>query len=106
MTETLKFVGVAVVGVVVGLLLTGQFGESDLGGVYSNVTHDFSQGISVDGTTIIDGRGNITSSGGDVVIGASGATGCITMRDSDDGGVSYVTVLNGTLTATSTVSCQ
>ena len=47
-----------IVGVIVGLLLSTMF-SSPVGGVYSNVTKDFSEGISVDGTTVIDGSGNI-----------------------------------------------
>lgn len=48
---------------------------------------------------------SVKTSGGDLYVGDSGATGCIVMQDSDDGGLSYVTILNGTLAATSTVSC-
>lgn len=48
---------------------------------------------------------SVKTSGGDLYIGESGSTGCIVMRDSDDGDVSYVTILNGTLTATNTASC-
>ena len=54
-----------IVGVIVGLLLSTMFlGGDNVGGVYSNVTKDFSEGISVDGTTIISGTGGITSTTG------------------------------------------
>lgn len=62
MTNYLKYAGVAIAGVVVGMLLSA--GGVNLGGVYSEVTKDFSQGISVDGTTIIDGSGAITATTG------------------------------------------
>jgi hypothetical protein len=48
---SLKQIGVWLVAVIVG--------GASFGGVYSNVQKDFSEGISVDGTVIIDGSGNI-----------------------------------------------
>ena len=115
-----------IVGVIVGLLLSTMF-SSPLGGVYNNVTNDFSEGISVDGTTIIDGSGNVSaatlSASGAVsltdTLGVTEATGTSTitvkataastggriiLEDSDGAGCSEFYVLNGTLT-TATVTC-
>ncbi len=53
MTDLKKKGGI--VGVIVALLL-GLFGGSTvLGGLYNNVTTDFSEGITVDGVSVIDG---------------------------------------------------
>jgi hypothetical protein len=49
--NTLKKIGVAIL-----VLLFGASGGAAFGGVYSNVAKDFSEGISVDGTTVIDGQ--------------------------------------------------
>ena len=77
-----------IVGVIVGLLLSTMF-SSPVGGVYSNVTKDFSEGISVDGTIVIDGSGNIdapiTSTTGTFsstlsVTGASTLTGVVSAQ--------------------------
>lgn len=65
-------------------------------------------------TSIFDVQGAIqildTNSTTTLFIGNSGATGsgCIVMGDSDDGGISYITVLNGVVSATTTQpsSCQ
>jgi len=55
-----------IVGVIVALLL-GLFGGNALGGVYSTVTQDFAQGISINGVTIFDGSGNLTIASGDTL---------------------------------------
>ena len=59
MTNKVKNILFVVAGVIVGLLFATMFGGSNVGGVYSNVIKDFSDGISVDGTVVIDGSGNI-----------------------------------------------
>ena len=61
MSNTIKTIGLVIAGVVVGVLLSGVFGssESNVGGRYNNVEVDFAEGISVDGTTVIDGSGNV-----------------------------------------------
>lgn len=51
-----KIFGVALAGVVVGLLLSGAQ-ESNLSGLYNNVAVDFSQGITVDGDQVLNGNG-------------------------------------------------
>lgn len=56
---TLKYFGLVIAGVIVGLLLSVVSGSTSFGGVYNNVTSDFSEGISVDGTVVIDGSGNV-----------------------------------------------
>ena len=78
-----------------------------LGGLVHNVQEDFSEGISVDGTEIINTSGQFT---GRLVasatpstypaIGTSTTPGCVIMGDTDAAGLSYTTVLNGTLTTT------
>lgn len=60
MTETIKTIGAGILGGLVVLLLSTVFApQTDLGGVYSNVIKEFSEGISVDGTVVIDGSGNV-----------------------------------------------
>jgi len=62
MTEHLKAMALVIAGAVIGLLVSAN--GVGFGGVYNNVANDFSEGITVDGTTIIDGTGNITSPDG------------------------------------------
>lgn len=60
MSETIKSVGLVLAGIVVGLLVAAVLnGGFTGGGVYSNVQKDFSEGITVDGTVVIDGNGNV-----------------------------------------------
>lgn len=56
MTNAVKNIGLVVAGVIVGVLFSVA---SPLGGVYSQTVQDFSEGISVDGTVVIDGDGNV-----------------------------------------------
>lgn len=73
MTEIQKYLGVAVGGVVIGLLATFLLGGASFGGVYNQVINEFRQGIKV-GTTnqfIIDSVGALTTTGG-LTIGATG----------------------------------
>ena len=86
MTNKIKNILFGVAGVIVGLLFATMFlGGENVGGVYSNVTKDFSEGISVDGTVVIDGSGNIdapiTSSTGTFSSTLS-VTGNVTMATS------------------------
>ena len=87
-----------IVGVIVGLLLSTMF-SSPLGGVYNNVTNDFSEGISVDGTIVIDGSGNIdapiTSTTGTFssTLGVTGITSLTdTLNVTEATGTSTITV--------------
>jgi len=87
-----------IVGVIVGLLLSTMF-SSPLGGVYNNVTNDFSEGISVDGTVVIDGSGNIdapiTSTTGTFssTLGVTGITSLTdTLNVTEATGTSTITV--------------
>ncbi len=87
-----------IVGVIVGLLLSTMF-SSPVGGVYSNVTKDFSEGISVDGTIVIDGSGNIdapiTSTTGTFssTLGVTGITSLTdTLNVTEATGTSTITV--------------
>jgi hypothetical protein len=52
----LKNIGIVLLGVVVGLLLGGAVQNRDIGGVYQTVSRDFSEGITVDGNTVITGN--------------------------------------------------
>ena len=87
MTDTLKAVGLVIAGAVIGLLVSASSGGT-FGGVYSNVTKDFSDGITVDGTVVIDGSGNvdapITSSSGTFSgdVSVSGGTVTLTTANS------------------------
>lgn len=54
-----KSIGIMFAGVVVGLLIASASQNAMFGGVYNNVIKDFAQGISVDGTVVIDGDGNV-----------------------------------------------
>ena len=87
-----------IVGVIVGLLLSTMF-SSPVGGVYNNVTNDFSEGISVDGTIVIDGSGNIdapiTSTTGTFssTLGVTGITSLTdTLNVTEATGTSTITV--------------
>lgn len=63
MTDTLKAVGLVIAGAVIGLLVSASSGGS-FGGVYNNVTPDFSEGITVDGTTVISGSRSVSAVNG------------------------------------------
>ena len=59
---TKRDVVLVIAGIIVGVLFSAVFVQlkpASVGGVYSNVIKDFSEGISVDGTVVIDGNGNI-----------------------------------------------
>ena len=91
-----------VAGVIVGLLFATMFRGDGLGGVYSNVTMDFAEGISVDGTIVIDGSGNIdapiTSSTG-TFSGTLGVTGVSTF------GSDITITTSNTATSSISVGC-
>lgn len=59
MTKIQKIVLGIVAVITVMLLFTVASQSKNLGGVYSQVTNDFADGISVDGTVVIDGSGNV-----------------------------------------------
>lgn len=82
----------ALVVVVVAMFLVGGNSQPGVGGATRFPNSDLE-------------ASSVKATGGDLYVGESGSTGCIVMRDSDDGDVSYVTILNGTLVATNTVSC-
>ena len=90
----LKTIATAAVTAVLVVMLSGLVGgnQSGVGGSTRFPNSDLE-------------ASSLKTTGGDMTIGESGSTGCIVMRDSDDGDVSYVTILNGALDATSTVSC-
>lgn len=89
----IKTIVTAAVTAVVVVMLSGLVGDNQSVGGSTRFPNSALEASSV------------KTSGGDLYVGESGSTGCIVVRDSDDGGVSYVTLLNGTLTATSTASC-
>lgn len=61
MTETIKSIGSGILAGLVVLLGSWMFSpeQAAVGGVYNNVTTDFSEGISVDGSVVIDGTGDV-----------------------------------------------
>ncbi len=83
MTNFLKFAGVAIAGLVVGYLGSVALTPDNFAGLHNNVRVDFSEGISVDGTVIVDGSGNLTPvdgtfSGGQLTVTtAAGATSTV-----------------------------
>lgn len=119
-------VGVAVIVVIVGVGLTNvsrgqsflgrtititdegiiieEAGEQDildeiLGGLTHNVQIDFSEGISVDGTEVIDGDGlwvsrvsGTTSTGNVATLGSTTVSGCLIMGRDAQSGLYYTTV--------------
>lgn len=129
MNDTMKNIGFAVAGVIVGFIIFGAISsEVPFAGRYSITIQDFSQGISVDGTTVIDGSRNATFSGTLGVTGISTLTeqlnvteatgtsttyisataasvgGRIILEDHDGAGCSEIAILNGTIAA-KTVTC-
>lgn len=90
MTETIKVIATGILAGLVVLLGGSMFGTDGpaVGGVYNNVTTDFSEGISVDGTTVISGSRAVTAADLDVsgtattsvyIEGASAS--CLVMKD-------------------------
>lgn len=66
MTNIQKAIGFVIAGVVVGMLLSSALTSRGVGGVYSNVQKNFSEGIAVTGA--ITGTGAATI-GGDTTVG-------------------------------------
>jgi len=73
MTEIQKYLGIAIGGVVIGLLATLFLGGASFGGVYNQVINEFHEGIKVGKSNqfVIDSAGALTTTGG-LTIGASG----------------------------------
>jgi len=100
MSNKMKNILFGITGIIVGLLFAVMFlNKSNVGGVYSNVTMDFSDGISVDGTVVIDGSGNIdapiTSTTGTFssTLGVTGITSLTdTLNVTEATGTSTITV--------------
>lgn len=68
-----------IVSAVVAFLVAGaRLPSSTLGGLVHNVTEDFTQGISVSGTTVIDSSGNYTNPVGGDLRGQLVQTGTVT----------------------------
>lgn len=84
---------------------TGDFTFDDLtagDGAFSG-TLGVTGASTLSATTTIAGRTTISI--GDLFVGTASSTACMKLRDSDDAGFSYVTILDGTITATTT-SCE
>jgi hypothetical protein len=76
------------------------FGTLDISGTTTLATTNGNVGI---GTTNPDTKLHIQdTSSTTLTIASSSLSGCIKMGDSDGGGFSYITILNGTITATTT----
>lgn len=90
MTDSIKSICFGILGGLVVLLVSGLLAGSDqaVGGVYNNVIQDFSEGISVDGTTVIDGSRNITANKATISSSATSSVNiqgtsasCLVMQD-------------------------
>lgn len=83
MTKLQKIIlGVVTVITVMLLFSVASLSQGgNLGGVYSNVQKDFSEGISVDGTTVINGSGSLVPTV-DMVLG--GTTPSLTIGDAGE----------------------
>lgn len=73
MTKFEKFISVITIVIVCLLVVVVVRQGNSFGGVYSTVIKDFSEGISVDGTIVIDGNGNVDAPITTSTITASGA---------------------------------
>lgn len=121
--QILKTIGVGILGVVVGLLLAGAFQNENVGGVYSNVTKNFTDGVFTGGITVdtstllVDATNNrvgigTTSPAVLLAVGTAGATSsvnlgkvCYTVTTSNGGTVYYWYGASGNV-ASSTTSCN
>lgn len=86
MTNTIKNIGLVIAGVVVGLLISAG-SDGLFGGVYNQVTNYFRDGIKI-GTSnqlIIDGDGDLTSTGETAVQGFTQGGGVGTLTDANGG---------------------
>lgn len=90
MTETIKIIGSGILAGLVVLLGSVVLSpeQANVGGRYNNATVDFSEGISVDGTTVIDGSRGATVTSADVVGSATTSVyiegtsaSCLVMKD-------------------------
>lgn len=61
MTTLHKGIALVIAGAVIGFVASMMMGGQLFGGVYNQITQDFSQGISVAGTTVIDSARNVTA---------------------------------------------
>lgn len=61
--KAMKWLGFALVAILLLVLVAGGKKEEDVGGSFNPVVVDFAEGISVDGTTRISGTGAFTASG-------------------------------------------
>lgn len=76
-------IGLGLAAVVLFLSLVGSTNQptESTGGTFNSVKVDFSEGISVDGTTVIDGSGNFTLLGDSTI---SGTTPSLTIGDAGE----------------------
>src|SRR5215207_8716139 len=79
-TNILKLAGIAVAGIVVGLLASAS-GVVNLGGIYNQTSNYFSQGIYAGLTNqfSVDTDGDVTTSGDVVITTAANATSSLTV---------------------------
>jgi len=89
------------------VLIDVEEGDDIFGGLIHNVQEDFSEGISVDGTEVIDGSGNwvgdilaVTTAGARPTWGSSEVCSCLIMGDENRSRLSYATVSGSIWTVT------
>jgi len=97
MEENTKIiVAVLVFGLALGLVIGTKIGTKPyFGGIVHNVQETFDEGIAVDGREVLD------EDGGQFNLGKSTNAGCIVVGDTDAAGITYITVLDGVVSATS-----
>ena len=81
MKDYVKYSLVAVVGLIVGGMLGASLIGDRAGGRYSTSIQDFSEGISVDGTTVIDGSGNVDAP---ITSSTGSFSGQVTLKEASD----------------------
>lgn len=106
---------ILLIGLIIGVVGSGG-SQIPMGGLIHNIQESFDAGIAVNGTEFIsDSRalsvtsgvfaGKLTvseSTNSTQYLGSATRTGCLVIGDTDGAGVSYCTLLDGTMTCTST----
>ena len=97
-----------IVGLAFGVLFTfgrPPISQETLGGVINIGRRYFPDGVEIDNTSLVQVGTTLTltrSSSTPITFGSSTIPGCLEIGDIDAGGVSYCTVLDGTITCSST----
>ncbi len=91
-----------------GAVTLVDFPVSDTPAAGVEQSYDFQIDSNSIFTIYSEASGGGTTTDRYVILGSASTTGCIKMRDSDDAGYSWITILDGTISATDTqpVACQ